>query len=160
VTGIAQAGQVANTGIAGGTPPGGLPAISAQDTSHYFGANPHIDIEKLTNGLDSDQPPGGEIFTGEPVIWTYLVTNTGNVTLTLVSVTDDHFGSIDCPQTLLTPHSGLECQASGIAVEGNYSNLGEAHGTYVVFDLLVSDVDRSYYLGVDPKRYYLPVIMR
>ena len=71
-TGTAQAGNYSNTGnVAGsynGTP------VTASDPSSYFGGAPAFTIEKLTNGYD-----GKDILTGQPITWTYNVTNTGNI---------------------------------------------------------------------------------
>jgi uncharacterized repeat protein (TIGR01451 family) len=39
-----------------------------------------IDIQKSTNGKDADAAPGPLIPVGNSVDWTYVVTNTGNVT--------------------------------------------------------------------------------
>src|SRR6185295_15158593 len=50
---------------------------------------PSIRIVKLTNGTDNDTPTGPVVLVGSTVTWTYNVTNTGNVTLTNVAVTDD-----------------------------------------------------------------------
>ena len=47
-------------------------------------------IVKLTNGTDNDSPTGPFVPVGSTVTWTYNVTNTGNVTLTDVTVTDDN----------------------------------------------------------------------
>ena len=54
---------------------------------------PGIEIEKFTNGVDADTPEEAvEIVPGQPVTWTYQVTNTGNTILTLddILVTDDN----------------------------------------------------------------------
>ena len=51
---------------------------------------PAIDIEKSTNGVDADTAPGPLVPVGNTVTWTYLVTNTGNDTLSGVAVTDNH----------------------------------------------------------------------
>jgi uncharacterized repeat protein (TIGR01451 family) len=61
---------------------------------------PAIEIEKLTNGADADDPNGADVPQLVPdsdVTWTYIVTNTGNVTFaeTDVAVTDDIVGLID-----------------------------------------------------------------
>ena len=48
-----------------------------------------IDIEKSTNGEDADDPTGPQIPVGDPVTWTYVVTNPGDVPLADVVVTDD-----------------------------------------------------------------------
>lgn len=53
-----------------------------------------IDIEKTTNNEDADTPTGPMIVVGAPVLWEYIVTNTGNVPLTDVVVEDDILGII------------------------------------------------------------------
>ena len=47
-----------------------------------------IDIEKDTNGAQSDVAPGEEIVIGAPVTWTYVVENTGTSALADATVTD------------------------------------------------------------------------
>ena len=42
-------------------------------------------------------PPGLTVATGSTVTWAYTVTNTGNVALSNVSVTDNKIGAIACP---------------------------------------------------------------
>ena len=53
---------------------------------------PAVDIEKWTNGADADDPPGPFVPVSDPatevVTWTYTVTNTGNVTLSSIAITD------------------------------------------------------------------------
>ena len=41
--------------------------------------------------------------SGETIHYTYMVTNTGNVTLHHITVTDDRLGTITCPATTLAP---------------------------------------------------------
>ena len=75
-----------------------LGEITRSDPSHYCNPiAPGIDIEKSTNGSDADDPNGDDvpiIAPGEPVVWEYIVTNTGEVVYTLdeVSVLDDQPG--------------------------------------------------------------------
>src|SRR5262249_45454155 len=76
--GTAVAGQYANTGTVTGTPPTGS-KVSASNPSHYFGVDPGIALTKYTNGFDADLAPGPEITIGQPITWTYYVTNTGDV---------------------------------------------------------------------------------
>ena len=61
-------------------------------------AAPSIDIEKSTNGEDADTPTGPSITVSGTVNWTYLVTNTGNVPLTNVTVTDNQGVTVNCPR--------------------------------------------------------------
>ena len=58
---------------------------------------PDIDIEKATNGEDADTPTGPQIPVGGDVTWTYVVTNTGNVDLTNVTVVDDQGVAVQLP---------------------------------------------------------------
>ena len=68
---------------------------------------PAIDIEKATNGEDADQPTGPVLEIGQPVTWTYVVTNTGTVTLSDVTVNDDIIGPVSCPQDTLAPGASM-----------------------------------------------------
>ena len=90
---------------------------------------PAIDIEKATNGFDADDPTGPEIPVGDPVTWTYVVTNTGNTALSNVEVIDyvptvgsSEFSAIDCPRTQLGIGEAMTCEATGIAELGQYAN--------------------------------------
>ena len=67
------------------SPPPARPVPSQDPTcSHYFGTDPAIDIEKSTNGMDADAGTRPADRRRRPVAWTYVITNTGNVPLTLV----------------------------------------------------------------------------
>ena len=70
--GTAISGDYANIGTAEGYGPAN-DKVTATDPSNYFGSDPAIDIDKLTNGSD-----GPFIAAGAPVTWTYTVTNNGN----------------------------------------------------------------------------------
>ena len=54
-------------------PPAGASSAPAGSGEAQTGS--HIDVEKATNGQDADQAPGPEIPVGDPVTWTYGVTN-------------------------------------------------------------------------------------
>jgi len=106
-----------------------------------------VNIEKLTNGQDADVPPGPSIPVGAPVTWTYVVTNNGNAALSNIVVTDNRSGVIvTCPQTSLSVNTSMTCTATGVAVLGQYSNIG----TVVAMSTSgqVTDADPSHYLGV------------
>jgi hypothetical protein len=141
-------GQYYNVGSAAGTPPCG-PTVSASDPAQYYGRSPSISLQKLTNGLDADTPPGPSIAVGAPVLWTYVVTNTGDTALTAVSITDDKGMAVTCPQAELAPGESMTCTAAGTAVAGQYANTGTAKGTPSVGpDVTASDP--SHYLGYQP----------
>ncbi|WP_407356965.1 beta strand repeat-containing protein [Methanolobus sp. WCC5] len=143
--GIAVAGQYANIGNVTGDYNG--ITVTDEDPSHYFGASPSIDIEKATNGEDADSPTGPFIPVGDSVTWTYNVTNTGNVDLVNVTVTDNLLGEISVIGDLAAGES-TEVSANGVAVAGQYANIGNVTGDYN--GITVTDEDPSHYFGASP----------
>jgi hypothetical protein len=147
-TGVAVVGQYANIGTVVGYY-GAVP-VTDSDPSHYLGLGPGIDIEKHTNGVDADTAPGPYISINSSVTWTYIVTNTGDLDLTGIIVTDDHVGVIpvyvsgDNGDGILNPGEIWIYQASGIAEAGQYANVGTVTGTPPV-GADVSDSDPSHY---------------
>lgn len=115
-------------------------------TNTEMQTNPSIDIEKATNGSDADTPTGPAIVIGDPVNWTYAVTNTGDVALSNVSVTDDQGVTVTCPQDTLAVGESMNCTASGVASAGQYANVGTATGS--PGEGTVTDTDPSHYIGV------------
>jgi uncharacterized repeat protein (TIGR01451 family) len=147
-TGTAQSGQYANLGTVTGTDPFDT-EVSDEDPSHYVGVSPGIDVEKSTNGLDADLAPGPFIPVGDPVNWTYVITNTGDTNLVNVVLDDDQLGTIDCDIPLLVPNDTATCNASGTAQPGLYENVATATGTDTLGQV-VQDSDPSHYFGEDP----------
>ena len=147
-SGTAVAGQYGNIGTATATPPVGLP-VTASNPSHYFGGVPGITIQKVTNGEDADTPPGPYIPVGSTVLWTYTVTNIGNVVLNTVTVSDDQGVVISCPKNTLAPGESMVCTGSGTAVAGQYRNIGTATGTPPVGSPVTAS-DPSHYFGTGP----------
>jgi hypothetical protein len=109
---------------------------------------PAIKIEKSTNGEDADNAPGPTIVVGSPVTWQYVVTNTGTIPLTNVAVVDDRIGPVACPGTTLDVQKSMTCTASGVAVAGQYSNLGTVTASSA--SGAVTDSDASHYFGQVP----------
>jgi hypothetical protein len=62
------------------------------------------------------------------VVYEYRVTNTGDVPLTGIVVTDDPEGTADCPQTTLDPDESMICEIQGTVIEGAYTNTGTVTG--------------------------------
>ncbi|NPV09184.1 MAG: DUF11 domain-containing protein, partial [Anaerolineae bacterium] len=148
-SGTAVVGQYGNVGTVTGWYCGSW-EVSDSDPSHYMGiANePAIDIEKATNGEDADDAPGPVILVGDPVSWTYVVTNAGNVTLTGITVEDDVLGLVSCPGSQLEPGQSMTCAASGIATAGQYENVGTVRAYFG--QEVLSDSDPSHYFGAEP----------
>ncbi|MCL1587681.1 MAG: hypothetical protein M3092_04620 [Actinomycetia bacterium] len=149
--GIAIEGQYENIATVTGLDPDES-TVSDTDPSHYFGAVPGIDIEKATQGQDADLPypdpdvPVVEI--GSTVSWTYVVTNTGNVPLASWDVTDDQGVSVACPRIVLVPGASATCNATGIAAEGEYANVGTATAT--------DPLGGEDLVATDPSHYFAP----
>jgi uncharacterized repeat protein (TIGR01451 family) len=159
---LATAGQYSNVATVTGrtlTNLPGLPPIPVSDTnpSHYFGLLPDqvpaIEIKKYTNGEDADTPTGPFVEVGSTVTWTYVVSNTGEVPLSDVTVTDDHVGVT--PSFVDGDSNGNQLldlgelwlfQATGIAIEGQYANTGTVTGTSPGGQD-VTDTDPSHYFG-------------
>ncbi|MGH6720127.1 MAG: DUF7507 domain-containing protein, partial [Alphaproteobacteria bacterium] len=84
-----------------------------------------VAIIKSTNGQDADQAPGPSIPVGSPVTWEYLVTNTGDAPLTNVLVLDDRGVVVNCGgKTTLAVGQSMTCTGAGVAVAGQYRNVG------------------------------------
>src|SRR3989441_8246069 len=102
-------------------------------------------IKKSTNGQDADEAPGPTIVVGSLVAWQYVVTNTGQVSLTHVVVADDRGVPVTCPRTTLAVGQSMTCTGSGVATAGQYTNVGTATANSVAGP--VKDSDASHYFG-------------
>ena len=98
-------------------------AANAQVT--YIYRDTSIALIKYANGEDANDAPGVLLTVGDPVTWTYLITNTGEVDLAEITLVDDQEGTIECPNTTLAAGATMRCtkvSATG-AVEGQYANV-------------------------------------
>jgi uncharacterized repeat protein (TIGR01451 family) len=79
-------------------------------------AEPSIELKKYTNGLHINSPTGPEIQVGDEVVWQYVVTNTGDTTLSDISVTDsDPEVMVTCPANTLLSGESMICEGTGTA---------------------------------------------
>jgi len=156
--GVAVAGQYSSTVIVTGTSTQ-APSVRVVVTavSHYFGGvvanSPGITMTKYTNDSYAPQSPGPSLNAGAPVTWTYRVTNTGNVTLNGIVLTDDRQGAVtNCTPAGtngLNPGTSALCTMTGTAQAGQYANTATVTGTTNVEgaqNVVASDI--SHYLGV------------
>ncbi len=107
-----------------------IPGATATVQSSYCNPpTPAVTIVKYTNGQEANNPNGPDvpqINPGDPVVWTYRVTNTGNVAIPRanVAVTDDQTGvtpTFDVElsgngDTVFNPAEVWRYRASGVAV--------------------------------------------
>ncbi|MGL5811402.1 MAG: beta strand repeat-containing protein, partial [Nocardioides sp.] len=101
-----DAGQVINTATASGTPPGGGDPVTAEDTvATPIASEPTIALDKTAGA-----PSGNS--AGDTIAYEFLVTNTGNVTLSDVTVTDTQVTGITCPTATLAPGESMTCTAT------------------------------------------------
>lgn len=108
---------------------------------------PSMSIEKYTNGVDADDPPGPFIRVGDEVTWTYIVTNTGNLTLSDIEVTDDPAQDITCDTDTLAQGEQAVCTATGVAEPGQYANTATATAVDSYGDDVGPVTDPSHYFG-------------
>jgi len=158
-TGTAIAGAYTNLGTATGTDATGtVPGpVRSDEADQYFGVQPGIRIVKTTNGHDND--PDYKLPAGSPVTWTYTVTNTGNVALAGVQVTDNRPGVTPVYQSGDANRNGqLDLAeiwiytAAGTAYAEAYTNIGTATGTDATGTVLtpVTSEEPDRYFGVQP----------
>ncbi len=122
-----DAGQVANTATVSGTPPTGDPVTGTDSVTTPIDQAPSIALDKTAGA------PSGAT-AGSTIDYTFIVTNTGNVTLTSVGVDDPKVGSVSCPDTTLVPGASTTCTATYTLTQadvdaGQVVNTATAGGT-------------------------------
>jgi uncharacterized repeat protein (TIGR01451 family) len=124
-----DAGSISNTGTASGTPPNGSAVSATSSLTILASDTPAVSVVKSANVANYSAP-------GTAITYSYVVTNTGNVDLTAVSVTDPHAGlsAISCPSPSLAPGASETCTATYTTTQadvdaGSITNTGTASGT-------------------------------
>jgi uncharacterized repeat protein (TIGR01451 family) len=119
------AGEVVNTATATGTPPTGEPVTPPPSTTTTpLTPEPRIAVEKTS---DAD----GQLEVGELVTFRFEVTNTGDLDLTDVTVTDRKVESVTCPTTTLAPGESTTCTSSPYTVTADDTQAGVIVNTAV-----------------------------
>lgn len=147
-SGTVQMGPYANLGSVQALAPGDV-TVQDTDPSHYFGSTALIHVEKSTEGQDADTAPGPTLTVGDPVQWTYVVSNQGTEDLFEISVDDDVEGQVACPQSSLMTGESMTCTLTGTVQEGAYENLATVQAQ-TIEQRIVTDTDPSHYLGEPP----------
>ena len=121
-------GTISNTATASADNPGGMTITSAPSTATVeVTQNPALTLVKTASLGDFEQP-------GQTVTYSYTITNTGNVTLSGLTVTDPMAGlsEIDCMGvTTLAPNASVTCTATYVTTQadverGQITNTGTA----------------------------------
>ncbi|AZH82480.1 DUF11 domain-containing protein [Plantibacter sp. PA-3-X8] len=135
----ADAGEITNSATATGTPPnGGPPPVSPpSETTVEIPPTPAITVVKSADADAQD-----DFVVGQVVTYSFLVTNTGNVTLTDVVVEEGEFSGagelseVVCPAepAALTPGVQITCTATYTVLQadvdaGTITNAATATGT-------------------------------
>ncbi|HQW34287.1 MAG TPA: SdrD B-like domain-containing protein, partial [Thermoflexales bacterium] len=134
------------------------PVTGAASVQNMYVLTPGISVVKYTNGNDADVGSGPMLVVGSTVTWTYVIRNTGNVTLTNVALTDDKVAlsnASECsPASALSsfaPGAVMVCTKTGVATAGQYVNVATVTGVSVVSPFqTVNDTNPSAYYGVTP----------
>jgi uncharacterized repeat protein (TIGR01451 family) len=100
-----DSGHVANTATVTGTDPNGTDVTATDSTDTPIPAGPAINLDKQAG------VPSGN-FAGDTIDYDFVVTNTGNVTLTGIVIDDPLVGTVSCPTTTLAPGESTTCTAT------------------------------------------------
>ena len=162
------AGQYTNIGSvtanpvdANGTDIANAADVTDTDPSNHFGFTAGIGVQKLTNGIDTGTGTGPSLGIGSTATFTYNVTNTGNIALTNIVITDnngtagntaDDFtptrisGDTDGDNQLDVTETWVY-QATRVVTAGAYSNLATVSGNDPN-STVVSATDPSAHVGI------------
>ncbi|MBD0711956.1 MULTISPECIES: DUF11 domain-containing protein [unclassified Streptomyces] len=116
----ADAGQVANTAVATARNSSGGEVVSESANAVLTTAQPPVSSLGLTKSVSPETAT-----TGDHVTYTYVVTNTGETTLTGASVTDTAFSgtgippAVDCPSGPLAPGASVTCTAVYVVTQAD-----------------------------------------
>lgn len=116
-----------NVAVAAGVSAGaGLPASDDDDAVVEI-VGPAIQVVKTAGDAADGATYQTEVFP-DNVSYYYVVTNTGEVTLTGVTLSDDKVGPISCPKTALEPGESMTCTAM-VTVSVDTTNVATVQGT-------------------------------
>lgn len=116
-----------------------------------IGPTARIDVEKYVwDGaawVDADEAPGPSLLPGNGVQFKFVMTNTGNVDLTNVDLTDNVYGDIALDGALAVG-SSVEYIITGSWNAGQHTNTATASGDYE--GTTTTDSDMANYFGDTP----------
>lgn len=113
-------------------------------------------VKKTVEGQDANVAPGPSLMVGDTAHFAYIVQNTGNVTLTNITIVDDKGVAATCAQTTLAAGDSTTCTGTQPAVAGQYTNVAYATGLNGT-QKITSNTDPANYFGT-PRPGNLKVI--
>ncbi len=124
-----DAGNVINTAAITTTTPGAC-AVAADCAPTV--TTPITQTPKLSIDKTADKATYAAV--GEVITYSYLVSNTGNVTIDAISVADDKIASVSCPVATLIAGASTTCTATYTITQadmdaGKVTNVATANGT-------------------------------
>ncbi|MCP5027677.1 MAG: DUF11 domain-containing protein, partial [Actinomycetia bacterium] len=128
-------GQIDNTAQVTGSAPNGAGVMATDSTANPTPQNPALDLTKAWTG-NGDEDGSGDVSLGDTLSWNVVATNTGDVTLDTVTVSDSLATSLACTPSNgsdLAPGSTLDCTASLTVTQamvdaGEVANTASARG--------------------------------
>jgi uncharacterized repeat protein (TIGR01451 family) len=106
-------GRVVDTATATGTDSNGtVSPVSDPSTATIFTVAPNPDVSLVKSGTVAPAADQGAAKVGDTISYSYVVTNTGNVTLASVDVSDPSLGGVTCPAPMapgLAPGDSETC---------------------------------------------------
>ncbi len=115
-------GTIKNTATVSGTSPAGVTVTSPPSTVTVT-ATPTAGLTVAKSAT-----PASVSTTGATVDYSFLVTNTGNVTISGVTIADTFTApagpalAVTCPTTTLAPHATVTCTATYLATQADIDN--------------------------------------
>jgi hypothetical protein len=106
-------GHVTNTAIASGKTPNDDEVASGPADATVRAK------QKAAILLVKSASPHAYRAPGQTITYTYLVTNTGDVTLHHVTLTDDKLGAITCPKPALAPGKSMTCHGTHVTTQAD-----------------------------------------
>ncbi len=123
-----DAGSVTNNAsIASELPDGSVGPDSTDSAVVNAALMPELTVDKVALGASYAS-------VGDVLSYTYAVTNTGNVTVSAINVTDDLIPALSCPATTLSPNASMTCTGDYTVTQadidaGSVTNTATATGT-------------------------------
>ncbi|MGD9049992.1 MAG: hypothetical protein PVF77_18205, partial [Anaerolineae bacterium] len=154
-----DAGSVMNMAFASGQSPSGDPVTSPTDSTTVTA------IRDPALAIQISASPTTYHEVGDVIQYIYLVTNTGNVTISSVSIDDDLADDESCPAGDLAPDDSLTCTASYTITQadvdaGSVTNVAFATGRDPNTDPVTSPTDSATVEFAESYTVYLPIVYR